>query len=41
VAVAELSALGLTYTLSNSVGKQAKAGLAKEKRCRPAFILAV
>jgi hypothetical protein len=31
-AVAELNALGLNYTLSNSVGKQAKAGLAKEKR---------
>jgi hypothetical protein len=31
-AVAELNALGLSYTLSNSAGKQAKAGPGKGKR---------
>jgi hypothetical protein len=31
-AVAELNALGLNYTLTNSAGRQAKAGSAKEKR---------
>jgi hypothetical protein len=40
VAVAELNALGLNYTLSSGAGKQAKTAPAKEKRYRPAFILA-
>jgi hypothetical protein len=31
-AVAELNALGLSYTLTNGAGKQAKTGSAKEKR---------
>jgi hypothetical protein len=37
-AVAELNALGLNYTLSNSAGKQAKAGSAKEKRAIKAAV---
>jgi hypothetical protein len=41
VAVAELNALGLNYTLSSGAGKQAKTAPAKEKRYPPAFILAV